>query len=89
MASILPPAKQKWWKESVVYQIYPASFKDSNGDGWGDVVGITSKLDHLKDLGVDVVWLVSYISFKSPEPTSTNFKSLLYTSHHRVRYSLY
>jgi oligo-1,6-glucosidase len=46
-----------WWKESVVYQIYPRSFCDSNGDGIGDLPGITSKLDHLKTLGVDVVWL--------------------------------
>ena len=46
-----------WWKESVVYQIYPRSFCDSNGDGIGDLRGITSRLDHLKTLGVDVVWL--------------------------------
>lgn len=47
----------KWWKESVVYQIYPRSFKDSNGDGIGDLNGITSKVDYLKKLGVDVIWL--------------------------------
>jgi len=47
----------KWWKESVIYQIYPRSFKDSNGDGIGDLQGIISKLDYLKDLGVDVLWL--------------------------------
>ena len=46
-----------WWKESVVYQIYPRSFCDSNGDGIGDLKGIISKLDYLKELGVDVVWL--------------------------------
>lgn len=46
-----------WWKESVVYQIYPRSFRDSNGDGIGDLQGITEKLDYLKELGVDVVWL--------------------------------
>ncbi|KAH5604360.1 hypothetical protein HBI45_110260 [Parastagonospora nodorum] len=57
--------KHKWWKEAVVYQVYPASFLDTNGDGWGDVPGITSKLDYLKDLGVDVVW-VSPI-YKSPQ----------------------
>ena len=46
-----------WWKESVVYQIYPRSFSDSNGDGIGDLAGITTRLDHLQRLGVDVVWL--------------------------------
>ena len=49
-------AKQ-WWKECVVYQIYPRSFSDSNGDGIGDLRGIIRKLDYLKKLGVDVVWL--------------------------------
>ena len=47
----------KWWKEAVVYQVYPRSFKDSNGDGIGDLKGITSKLDYIKTLGVDVIWL--------------------------------
>jgi oligo-1,6-glucosidase len=46
-----------WWKESVVYQIYPRSFMDSNGDGIGDLNGITQKLDYLKELGIDVIWL--------------------------------
>jgi glycosidase len=46
-----------WWKESSVYQIYPASFKDSNGDGIGDIPGIISKLDYIKALGVDIIWL--------------------------------
>ena len=48
---------RKWWKEAVVYQIYPRSFKDSNGDGIGDLKGIISKLDYIKSLGVDIVWL--------------------------------
>ena len=48
---------RKWWKEAVVYQIYPRSFKDSNGDGVGDLKGIIQKLDYIKSLGVDVVWL--------------------------------
>lgn len=47
----------KWWKESVFYQIYPRSFKDSNGDGIGDLNGITSKLDYLQQLGINVIWL--------------------------------
>lgn len=49
--------KAAWWKEAVVYQIYPRSFMDSDGDGIGDLKGITAKLDYLKELGVDVVWL--------------------------------
>lgn len=48
---------RKWWKEAVVYQIYPRSFKDSDGDGVGDIKGIISKLDYIKSLGIDVVWL--------------------------------
>ena len=50
-------SNQKWWKEAVVYQIYPRSFKDSDGDGVGDLKGIISKLDYIKSLGIDVVWL--------------------------------
>ena len=46
-----------WWKEAIVYQIYPRSFRDSNGDGVGDLRGITRQLDYLADLGVDVLWL--------------------------------
>ena len=49
--------KQDWWRDAVVYQIYPRSFMDSNGDGIGDLGGITQKLDYLKVLGIDVVWL--------------------------------
>lgn len=48
---------RKWWKEAVVYQIYPRSFKDSDGDGIGDLKGIISKLDYIKSLGIDAVWL--------------------------------
>ena len=49
--------EKRWWKESIVYQIYPRSFKDSNGDGIGDLNGITEKMDYLEKLGVNVVWL--------------------------------
>ncbi|SHK49005.1 glucan 1,6-alpha-glucosidase [Anaerocolumna jejuensis DSM 15929] len=49
--------ESKWWKNAVVYQIYPRSFKDSNGDGIGDLQGIIRKLDYLKELGVDAIWL--------------------------------
>ncbi len=50
------PIEKKWWKEAVFYQIYPRSFKDSDGDGIGDLKGIIEKLDYLKDLGVDAIW---------------------------------
>ncbi|MDZ7836417.1 MAG: alpha-amylase family glycosyl hydrolase [Alkalibacterium sp.] len=49
--------KKQWWKEAVAYQIYPRSFYDSNGDGIGDLQGIIQKLDYLKDLGIDVIWV--------------------------------
>jgi oligo-1,6-glucosidase len=60
MASI----QRQWWKESVVYQIYPRSFKDSNNDGIGDLQGIISKLDYLVTLGIDIIWLSPV--YKSP-----------------------
>ena len=55
----------KWWQKAVIYQIYPRSFCDSNGDGIGDIPGITSKLDYVKSLGVDAIWLSPV--FKSPQ----------------------
>ncbi|MFT6204764.1 MAG: oligo-1,6-glucosidase [Spirosomataceae bacterium] len=54
----------EWWKSAVVYQVYPRSFMDANGDGIGDLKGVTSKLDYLQNLGIDVVWLSPH--FKSP-----------------------
>ena len=56
--------ERQWWHSSVVYQIYPRSFKDSNGDGIGDINGIREKLDYLKELGIDVIWLSPV--YKSP-----------------------
>ena len=56
-ASVDGPVTKKWWKEAVFYQIYPRSFYDTNGDGIGDLRGIIEKLDYLKDLGVDALWL--------------------------------
>lgn len=56
--------KRTWWKEAVIYQIYPRSFMDSNGDGIGDIKGISSRLDYLKYLGIDVIWLSPI--YKSP-----------------------
>jgi trehalose-6-phosphate hydrolase len=57
--------KQPWWKKSVVYQIYPKSFYDTSGNGVGDIKGVTAKLDYLKDLGIDVVWITPI--YKSPQ----------------------
>ena len=54
--------KQDWWKEAVIYQIYPKSFQDSNGDGIGDLPGITSRLDYLHKLGVDAIWLCQVLA---------------------------
>src|SRR5208337_1294601 len=51
------PATPPWWKHAVVYQIYPRSFNDTNGNGIGDLNGITAKLDYLKSLGIDAIWL--------------------------------
>ncbi len=56
--------KKKWWKEAVAYQIYPRSFMDNNNDGIGDLKGIISKLDYLKNLGIDVIWICPM--YKSP-----------------------
>ncbi|WP_342504937.1 alpha-glucosidase [Sporosarcina sp. FSL K6-2383] len=56
--------KKTWWKEAVSYQVYPRSFQDSNGDGVGDLRGIISKLDYLKELGIDVIWICPF--YKSP-----------------------
>nr|WP_144923637.1 alpha-glucosidase [Paenibacillus bovis] len=71
--------EKNWWKESVVYQIYPRSFKDSNGDGIGDIKGIISKLDYIKNLGVDVIWLSPV--YKSPNDDNgydiSDYKSIM------------
>ncbi|KAL7799130.1 family 13 glycoside hydrolase [Trichoderma ceciliae] len=60
-----PEQLRTWWKESSVYQVYPASFQDTTGSGTGDLKGIISRVDHLKDLGVDIVWLSPI--FASPQ----------------------
>jgi oligo-1,6-glucosidase len=64
-AEELTPDTPSWWTRAVVYQIYPRSFADSNGDGIGDLGGIRSKLDHLAELGVDVIWLSPI--YRSPQ----------------------
>ena len=56
---------EKWWKNSVVYQIYPRSFQDSNGDGIGDLKGIIQRMEYLGKLGIDAIWLSPV--YKSPQ----------------------
>ncbi|MEV7636135.1 glycoside hydrolase family 13 protein [Pseudarthrobacter enclensis] len=60
-----PAARREWWEDAVVYQIYPRSFADGNGDGMGDLSGVTSRLPYLERLGVDAVWLSPF--YKSPQ----------------------
>ncbi len=71
--------EKQWWKESVVYQIYPRSFMDASGDGVGDIKGIISKLDYLKQLGIDVVWLSPV--YESPNDDNgydiSNYKKIM------------
>ncbi len=71
--------EKTWWKESVVYQIYPRSFRDSNGDGIGDLNGITEKMDYLKELGIDVIWLSPV--YESPNDDNgydiSNYKGIM------------
>ena len=64
MTQISTTANPNWWKESIIYQVYPRSYLDTNGDGVGDLAGITEKLDYIASLGVDIVWLSPF--FKSP-----------------------
>lgn len=63
-ARTAPSRETPWWRDAVIYQIYPRSWADSNGDGLGDLPGITQRLDYLKDLGVDAVWLSPF--YRSP-----------------------
>lgn len=60
-----PLARQQWWRDAVIYQIYPRSFADGNGDGMGDLPGVTAQLDYLQRLGIDAVWLSPF--YRSPQ----------------------
>jgi hypothetical protein len=79
-----PHRPAAWCKDVVVYQVYPRSFNDSNGDGIGDLNGITAKLDYLKQLGIDVVWLSPHFDSPNadngydivPGPISTNLSDV-------------
>ena len=59
------PDGPSWWRDAVVYQVYPRSFADADGDGWGDLPGVTSRLPYLRDLGVDALWLSPF--YPSPQ----------------------
>src|ERR1041384_1048208 len=59
------PRTEQWWRDAVIYQVYPRSFADSDGDGMGDLPGITGRLPYLRELGVDAVWLSPF--YPSPQ----------------------
>src|SRR3954470_12789776 len=60
----MPTSQEPWWKRAVIYQIYPRSFADTNGDGVGDLPGVIAHLDYLRELGVDAIWLSPF--YRSP-----------------------
>lgn len=59
------PRTEHWWRDAVIYQVYPRSFADSDGDGMGDLPGITGRLPYLRELGIDAVWLSPF--YPSPQ----------------------
>src|SRR5437763_7948520 len=67
-----------WWKHAVIYEIYPRSFQDSNGDGLGDLNGITQRLDYLKELGIDPIWIAPI--YPSPQVDSAMTSPITRTS---------
>ena len=62
---VIKMSRLEWWETAVIYQIYPRSFQDSNGDGIGDLPGITARLDYIAALGVDAIWISPF--FASPQ----------------------
>ena len=66
-------ASSEWWKRAVVYQVYPRSFQDSDGDGIGDLRGILQRLDHLERLGIDVIWLAGNHDPSPPQALGGHF----------------
>ena len=68
--------ERKWWHDKVAYQIYPKSFYDSNGDGIGDLQGIIQKLDYLKALGIDILWISPVLSLSFCRPRVRHFRLL-------------
>ena len=95
-ALAVPPAASPWWKTGVIYQIYPQSFQDTNGDGIGDLKGILNRLDYLRGLGVDAIWISPFYpsplkdfgydvtDFKEIDPTFgtlSDFDNLLQSAH--------
>ena len=87
-----------WWKNATIYQIYPASYKDSNGDGIGDLQGILAQLDYIKSLGVDAIWIcphydspqydmgydvANYEAVYPPYGTVEDVEAIITASHHR------
>src|SRR5580700_1291376 len=64
-ASASPRAQENWWQRAVFYEVYPRSFQDTNGDGIGDLNGITARLDYLRDLGIDALWITPF--YPSPQ----------------------
>ena len=61
----------QWWRSAIIYQVYPRSFADSNGDGMGDLPGITARMDSLAALGIDAIWLSPFMSSPQKTPATT------------------
>lgn len=67
--------RRDWWRDAVIYQVYPRSFADSNGDGMGDLEGVRSRLPYLRDLGVDAVWLSPFYASPQADGKATTWRT--------------